>query len=212
MAVQTSLFDEAIPPDQAVTHDLGDALIQEYPHAFPSTVTNSLLRQLLESIPWQQETIRIAGRMIDVPRLQCWMGDRASCYGYSGIRLQPISWTPLVQSIRERVESLTSERFNSVLLNYYRNGQDSVAWHADDEPELGPAPLIASVSFGAQRQFQFRPKQRESAKTPQKFQMLLRDGSIIVMGNTVQNKWMHQLPKEKNLDLPRVNLTFRNII
>jgi alkylated DNA repair dioxygenase AlkB len=97
----------------------------------------------------------------------------------------------------------------SVLLNFYRNGQDSVAWHADDEKELGPEPVIASVSFGAERRFQLKPK---SGNNHQRYQLQLLDGSLLIMGNTLQNNWMHQLPKMKGLDLPRINLTFRTIV
>ena len=137
------------------------------------------------------------------------MGDHGSRYGYSGMRLQPAPWDSLVLAIRERVESLASITFNSVLLNFYRNGRDSVAWHADDEPELGPNPVIASVSFGAERRFQLKHKDSER---PTKFQFMLRNGSVLVMGNTLQNNWMHQLPKIKGLKTPRINLTFRTII
>ena len=143
-----------------------------------------------------------------MPRLQYWVGDRGSNYGYSGIRLEPKPWTDTILTIKERVESLTNEQFNSVLLNYYRDGQDSVSWHADDEKELGRHPIIASVSFGAHRKFQFRPKAKDDKR---RFQMELRHGSVLVMGNTLQNKWLHQLPKISGLKESRINLTFRKI-
>ena len=140
--------------------------------------------------------------------MQCWVGDRGSNYGYSGIRLDPKPWTGTVLMIKERVESLTKEQFNSVLLNYYRDGQDSVSWHADDEKELGRYPIIASVSFGAHRKFQFRPKAKDDKR---RFQIELRHGSVLLMGETLQNKWLHQLPKISGLEESRVNLTFRKI-
>ena len=168
-----------------------------------------MLGRLLAEIPWQQDSIRIAGRLIAVPRLQCWMGDASSRYGYSGIRLQPVGWQETVLFIRHRVQDLVAMEFNSVLLNYYRNGQDSVAWHADDEKELGPDPLIASVSLGAERPFQLKSKMPGSYSN---YRLLLQSGSILLMGKGMQINWLHQLPKVKNMSQPRINLTFRNIM
>lgn len=196
-------------PDQFQDHNLGSAIIREFPQAFEHQAADRLLGRLLTEIPWQQDSIRIAGRLIDVPRLQCWMGDAGSRYGYSGIRLQPASWHETVLSIRHRVQDLAAMEFNSVLLNYYRNGQDSVAWHADDEKELGPDPLIASVSLGAERPFQLKPKIPGSSSN---YRLLLQSGSLLLMGKGLQINWLHQLPKVKNLNTPRINLTFRNIV
>lgn len=207
--MQANLFEDRSNPEAYSDLELGDARLREYPLAFSQAESEAYLQQLMQDIPWQQESLRIAGKIVPVPRLQCWMGDRGSRYGYSGVRLVPVPWSDCVQAIRQRVESLTGQSFNSVLLNFYRNGQDSVAWHADDEPELGPAPVIASVSLGAERRFQLKHKFDE--KHP-RFQLDLRDGSILLMGKTLQNKWMHQLPKVKGLEEPRINLTFRTIV
>lgn len=207
--MQHNLFDDPSDPDQVIKHDLGDAAMLEYPQAFSASQSQDFLARLLQQIPWQQDTLRIAGKQISVPRLQCWMGDQGSRYGYSGIRLEPCPWNDTVLAIRERVETLTGTKFNSVLLNYYRSGQDSVAWHSDDEPELGPAPVIASVSFGAPRQFQLKHKHQE---TPQKYRLTLANGSLLFMEKGLQNNWMHQLPKLRALYSPRVNLTFRIIV
>jgi len=206
--MQSELFlDKGISITQQI-HELGDATIKEFPFAFNKRASDKYLTDLIDEISWQQDTLWIAGREIKVPRLQCWMGDRGSNYGYSGIRLEPKPWTDTILTIKERVESLTNEQFNSVLLNYYRDGQDSVSWHADDEKELGRHPIIASVSFGAHRKFQFRPKAKDDKR---RFQMELRHGSVLVMGNTLQNKWLHQLPKISGLKESRINLTFRKI-
>jgi len=206
--MQSELFlDKGISITQQI-HELGDATIKEFPFAFTKRASDKYLTDLIDEISWQQDTLWIAGREIKVPRLQCWMGDRGSNYGYSGIRLEPKPWTDTILTIKERVESLTNEQFNSVLLNYYRDGQDSVSWHADDEKELGRHPIIASVSFGAHRKFQFRPKAKDDKR---RFQMELRHGSVLVMGNTLQNKWLHQLPKISGLKESRINLTFRKI-
>ena len=208
--MQANLFDDSSNPDYLLEHRLdGNAMIDEYPYAFTQSESAGLLQGLLATLPWRQEYLKIAGKVIAVPRLQCWMGDNESHYGYSGLRLKPLPWNSLVAQIRRRVEGLTDRGFNSVLINYYRDGQDSVAWHADDESELGPEPIIASVSFGAERVFQFKRKQANAAG---KFQLKLRSGSVLVMGSGLQENWLHQLPKVKDLKAPRINLTFRNII
>lgn len=206
--MQSELFlDKGISITQQI-HELGDATIKEFPFAFTKRASDKYLKDLIDETSWQQDTLWIAGREITVPRLQCWVGDRGSNYGYSGIRLEPKPWTDSILTIKERVESLTNEQFNSVLLNYYRDGQDSVSWHADDEKELGQYPIIASVSFGAHRKFQLRPKAKDDKR---RFQMELRHGSVLLMSNTLQNKWLHQLPKVSGLEESRINLTFRKI-
>jgi len=164
---------------------------------------------LVTNIPWRQDMLMIAGKEIPVPRLQCWMGNPRARYGYSGLQLTPIGWSDNVLSIRRSVQSLTGIKFNSVLLNYYRDGKDSVSWHSDDEPELGLKPIIASVSFGAERIFQLRHKIRKDLP---KYCIVLRNGSVLLMGDTLQSNWIHQLPKVRGLSEPRINLTFRNVI
>ncbi len=206
--MQTNLFEEQGLEDDYQDHDLGNAWIREYPAAFNSAQASTFLESLQSLIPWQQTSIRIAGKLIAVPRLQCWMGDENAFYGYSGMRLQPQQWQADVLAIRQRVQELSGCEFNSVLLNYYRSGKDSVAWHSDNEIELGPDPLIASVSFGAQRYLQFKPK-GHTAKL--NYRILLRHGSVLVMGKGLQINWLHQLPKVKDLNIPRINLTFRNV-
>lgn len=207
--MQTSLFEASCDQEQFQVHDLQGAIIREFPQAFACADADALLAGLMLDIPWQQGALRIAGRLIDVPRLQCWMGDKDSHYGYSGMRLRPAPWHPAVLNIRHRVQTLSGLEFNSVLLNYYRNGRDSVAWHADNEIELGHDPVIASVSFGAERYFQLKPRHRGAGGN---YRLLLRHGSLLVMGKGLQNNWLHQLPKVPGLELPRINLTFRQII
>lgn len=204
--MQSNLFTNHTDPTEFENHVLGAGWIREYPRAFAASESRELLNRLCQAIPWRQDRIRIAGRMLPVPRLQCWMG--SASYSYSGIQLQAEPWHPLVLGILERVSSLSGYEFNSVLLNYYRNGQDSVSWHADDEPELGPDPIIASVSLGAERPFQLRPK---LPADPRRYRIILRDGSLLIMGNSIQNQWLHQVPKVKDLVSPRINLTFRQL-
>lgn len=207
--MQGRLFDSELKPGHYHVHSLGDAEIREYPMAFSSFESNNYLNKLISSVTWEQASIAIAGKTVPVPRLQCWMGDPQASYGYSGLRLKPGPWQQPVNAIRARVSELTGHDFNSVLLNYYRDGQDSVAWHADDEAELGPEPVIASVSFGAERVFQLKHKFRADAP---RHRLLLLNGSLLLMGKTMQNNWLHQIPKTKSAVGPRVNLTFRTII
>lgn len=207
--MQTSLFHDSEDSAHCLDHDLGNASIREYPRAFSDNEANALLCTLQSTIPWQQAAIRIAGKMVEVPRLQCWMGDRQSRYGYSGMRLVPVEWQADVLGIRQRVQELAGTEFNSVLLNYYRSGKDSVSWHADNEPELGPDPMIASVSLGAERYFQLKSRHQCGRD---RYQILLRHGSVLLLGKGLQINWLHQLPKVQGLDLPRINLTFRQIL
>ncbi|HAG71482.1 MAG TPA: alpha-ketoglutarate-dependent dioxygenase AlkB [Gammaproteobacteria bacterium] len=207
--MQSSLFDNLVPNNDFESHDLGNARIDEYPTAFEARQALKLAGTLINEIPWHQASIIIAGVPRQVPRLQCWMGDAESIYGYSGMRLSPEPWSEAVISIKQRLCDLTCLNFNSVLLNYYRDGKDSVAWHADDEPELGVDPIIASVSLGAERDFQLCPKNSSSRAV--KARLKLRNGSLLVMGKGMQNNWLHQVPKANNIFDPRINLTFRNI-
>lgn len=194
---------------ERIDHDLGNAAIQEFPQFISAADADRLLEQFLQEIPWNQESIRIAGKVISVPRLQCWMGDRQSVYGYSGIRMEPVLWHQGVLKVRRQINAEMGLDFNSVLLNYYRDGKDSVSWHADDEKELGAKPVIASLSLGAVREFQLKPKSGSASK---KRQIMLGHGSLLIMGDTLQRHWQHQIPKTKSTIGPRINLTFRHIL
>ncbi len=156
---------------------------------------------------WRQEEIRIFGRQRRQPRLTAWHGDVGAAYCYSGIRLRPEPWTADLAAIKARVEAVSETRFNSVLLNYYRNGQDSMGWHSDDEPELGAEPVIGSVSLGACRRFRLRHKADRSLQMAWN----LPGGSYLEMGGALQRHWRHCVPKvaAKAGVGPRINLTFR---
>jgi len=162
--------------------------------------------QLRSEINWRQEHITLFGKTHKVPRLSCWMADAGMSYAYSNMTMQAVSWHPLVQSIKQQVERVCCYDFNSVLLNYYRNGQDSNGWHSDDEPELGCDPVIASVSLGAPRDFYLRYKQNHSIKQL----ITLQPGSLLLMKGCTQRYWQHQVPKRAQSD-GRINLTFRVI-
>ena len=136
------------------------------------------------------------------PRLTAWYGDEGKTYVYSGIRNHPLPWTPLLLALKAKAEGFAESAFNSVLLNYYRDGGDSVGWHADNEPELGGRPVIASLSLGATRTFELRRRTTgKVAKLP------LTSGSILVMRGTTQHNWVHRVPKEPG-SASRINLTF----
>jgi alkylated DNA repair dioxygenase AlkB len=164
-----------------------------------------LFAELARSLDWKQRAIRIFGREVLQPRLTAWHGDAP--YTYSGVTLAPAPWTPALASLRDRLIAETGERYNSVLCNLYRTGADSMGWHADDEKELGPSPVIASVSLGATRRFVLR----HAKKAQPAVSLALPNGSLLVMGGTVQTFWRHALPKAADVSLPRINLTFRRV-
>lgn len=162
---------------------------------------------LREELAFEEECIRIAGREIKVPRRVCWYGDPGARYRYSGTDHEPLPWTPALRVLRQRVEAYCGRSFNSVLGNLYRDGRDSMGWHADKEKELGPEPYIASLSFGAERRFELRHnKTRETLILP------LNHGSLLLMGGSLQRDWRHRIPKSPDVTAPRINLTFRTIV
>ena len=166
---------------------------------------DEVLERLISETAWRSETVTVFGKRHLQPRLTAWHGDRP--YTYSGLTLDPLPWTPLLLEIKAAVEDASGTLFNSVLLNYYRHGQDSMGMHSDDEPELGPAPVIASVSFGEPRPFILRHKVlRDTHK------LALASGSLLVMRGPTQQYWQHGINKSARAMGPRVNLTFRNIL
>ncbi len=159
-------------------------------------------------IRWQREVLKIFGRAVAVPREVAWYGDPGAAYRYSGLTHEPLPWTPLLNEIRASVEALTGAGFNSVLANRYAGGADSMGWHSDDEPELGPRPVIASLSLGATRKLRFR--HRRKAAPP--VELWLTHGSLLVMAGATQRHWQHALPKTRRPVGLRINLTFRRIV
>lgn len=163
-----------------------------------------ILARLLAETPWRQDSIVLFGKPHLQPRLTAWYGDAS--YTYSGLRLDPLPWTPLLAEIRAAVERACGLRFNSVLLNYYRNERDSMGMHSDDEAELGVNPVIASVSFGEARTFIMRHR-----RTKQTLKLVLNSGSLLLMRGKTQHNWLHGINKSTRPMGPRVNLTFRRI-
>lgn len=181
----------------------------KFAYAFYRSPESALLMDtLLREIAWRQETIVLWGKECLQPRLSAWYGDAGTSYRYSGMTLQALAWTPVLLRIRHDVEYATGHRYNSVLLNLYRDQHDSVGWHSDDEPVFGAEPAIASVSLGATRRFRFRHRVR---KEQQPISIDLTDGSLLLMAGPTQRYWQHAIGKQKTACGPRINLTFRYI-
>lgn len=165
-----------------------------------------LQQQLLTDLEWDEETIVVVGKQVKVPRLVCWYGDPQACYKYSGTIHNPIPWTSGLKLVKTRIEKFSENRFNSVLGNLYRNGTDSMGWHADKEKELGIDPFIASLSLGETRLFKLRHN-----KSKETINLYLSHGSLLLMGGNLQSRWRHSIPKSRKATHPRINLTFRYI-
>jgi len=174
-----------------------------YPHA----ESLMIYRRLLKEQDWPENRYTVAGRQFQLPRLQTWHADPGIVYSYSNNLLQTRPWSPLLSEIREKIETYLGFGFNSVLVNLYRDGRDYVGWHADNEAELGEQPLIASLTFGAERRFAFRHK-----KTLEQGQINLSSGSLAIMLPAFQHQWLHSVPAEPTLAEGRINLTFRKVI
>jgi alkylated DNA repair dioxygenase AlkB len=168
----------------------------------------TILRELIDHIGWRQESIRIYGKVMAQPRLVAWYGDPGKSYKYSGLNLAPLPWSEPLTRLRHQVEDLVQGRFNSVFLNLYRDHNDSMGFHSDDEKELGPKPTIASVTFGATRVFVMKHKSRDDLPT---VKLSLEAGSMLLMKGDTQRFWKHGIMKQTHPCGPRVNLTFRTI-
>ena len=199
---QLSFFDDGLQSPKLPAH-----LMQCKPGFFTKAECEALIPSLKTNIRWNQETIQMYGKLLNTPRLTAWYGDNSKTYAFSGKKYDPYPWTDELLFIKSRVDAATGINFNSVLLNLYRNGNDSVAWHADDEPELGVNPVIASVSFGQIRRFDIRHKTDKK----QKYSVELENGSLLIMKGDLQHQWEHQVPKSAKALGERINLTFRVI-
>ncbi len=187
--------------------DLPDADISYYPNFFDTDKADTIFKELLNKTPWQQDNIMVYGKNHLQPRLTALYGNEGKPYSYSNIKMQPHHWTLLLQKIKFHIESQATTNFTTVLLNLYRNGNDSNGWHADNEKELGHNPVIASVSFGAERVFQLKHNTDKSLKKS----IILEHGSLLIMKGTTQHFWKHQIPKTTKKVGSRINLTFRII-
>jgi len=189
------LFDDIPKPDIVWLPDWLDA-----------PTASDTLAALLDEITWQQDSMNTPAGKIPFPRLTGWQGDPGAVYVYSGIRNVPKPWTPSVLLLKTKAEAAAQTAFNSVLINRYRTGMDSMGWHADKERELGLEPVIASVSLGTTRTFDFR-----HTKTRQTHALQLTHGSLLIMQGRTQLDWAHRVPKEPEARGERINLTFRYV-
>ncbi|MCP5160127.1 MAG: alpha-ketoglutarate-dependent dioxygenase AlkB [Hahellaceae bacterium] len=195
-----------------VNYPLIDGELILYKNVFSPLQAKHFFDVLMAEVIWQQDYLNFGGKSITIPRLQAWYGDAETAYTYSGLTLHPRPWSPALECIRQQVMTLAGEEFNSVLINRYRSGADSVAWHQDNEPELGQNPIIASVSLGATRSFHLKHKRYKRGENQLRRIIDLPDNSLLLMRGSLQHHWYHQLPKTRDLVGERINLTFRRIL
>ncbi len=186
---------------------LPQADLEYRPRWVSADLADRWLQGLSTETPWSQPEINLYGRRFAVPRLVAWYGDADARYRYSGLVHDPLPWTPLLSDIRERVETQVGQQLNGVLLNLYRDGQDAMGWHSDDEPERGPEPLVVSLNLGATRRFDFRRKGSSRIE----HSLELEHGSLLVMRGPTQHHWQHQIARTRKVFEPRLNLTFRQL-
>ena len=173
-----------------------DAKVSFFNNFFDLQKSDEIFQILLNEVNWRQDRIKLYGKEIDLPRKTAWYGDRDKSYTFSGIRLNPEPWTPVLLYVKQRIEEVAAVRFNSVLLNLYRHGNDGVSWHSDAESELGDNPVIGSVSFGETRRFMFRHRQDQALKK----EVELTNGSFLLMAGETQHFWQHQ---SRHLKIPQ---------
>ncbi len=174
---------------------------------FTTQLANDYYENLLNDIEWKNDEAIIFGKKIITKRKVAWYGERPFQYTYSKVTKEALFWTPALLELKAATEKLSGETYNSCLLNLYHDGSEGMAWHSDGEKDLKKNGAIASLSFGAERKFAFKHKNRE-----QKVEILLENGSLLVMTGSTQTHWLHRLPPTTKINKPRVNLTFRTIV
>lgn len=202
---QLDLFQAPEEPGKIIQIQNGEYRL--WPLMFDSAQSKRFFEALDRGVKWKQESMQMYGKKLKFPRLTAWYGDQDKPYSFSGITLQPHAWSSELVEIKSIIEPLAGVEFNSVLLNLYRDGNDSISWHTDAEKELGTNPIIASVNFGAERIFQLRNMQ-----TKERINIELGNGSLLIMQGKLQHYWQHQVPKTKKAKSKRINLTFRKIL
>ena len=188
---------------------ISGADIEYIPDFLDIKFANRSLEELVAKVKWSQPKLQIFGRTVPSPRLSAWYGDKDSVYRYSGLINKPLPWLPNLLFLKNLIEELLRCPFNSVLLNLYRSGSDSMGWHRDNEPELGQNPVIASVSLGGIRRFLLRSREKSHRRT---IECQPQNGSLLIMRGDTQRLWRHCVPKTRELVQPRLNLTFRQIL
>lgn len=196
-----SLFSDG--PRELLPYD-GSALLYDW--VLGDTKWEDVMKELTDQVPWEAHTIKMFGKEYPQPRLVAWFGDPGSEYSYSGLKMNVRPWIEPVQALRQIAEQHAQVVFNSVLVNLYRDGDDKVSWHRDNEPELGNTPTIGSISLGAPRRFKFR-----HLETKEQVEATLEPGSLVVMSGLSQSCWEHEVPRQKSIREPRINLTFRQV-
>ena len=186
---------------------LPDSDIQLFPDFLPDQEATALFETLMQETPWRQDDIRIFGKTYAQPRLTALYGQYGKPYTYSGITMDPLPFTPLLEELQKRLRVHSNETFTTCLLNLYRDGNDSNGWHADNEKSLGPEPVIASISLGEVRRFKLRHREDKQWRAA----IDLPHGSLLLMQGKTQQKWLHEIPKTRRQVGPRINLTFRRI-
>lgn len=185
---------------------LNDGVFEYYPNVLSELQANNFLTTLVDETPWQHDEITIFGKKILQPRLTAFYGNENTTYSYSNTTMLANKWTPDLIALKNKIEELTELQFNSALLNLYRNESDSNGWHADNEKELGPNPIIASLSLGEERIFHIKHNTKN-----EKIKLNLANGSLLLMKEGSQIHYKHQLPKTKTSKKIRLNITFRTI-
>jgi len=188
--------------------DMPDADVWYFEKLDVGLSQEEVLERLISDVPWEQRTVTLWGKQRPQPRMIAWYGDPGCDYSYSGIHLKPLRWTELLCSLKQSVEAAADFSVNSGLLNLYRDHRDSMGFHSDDEPELGPRPTIASLSLGADRTFVLKHK----SKQVKPVRLRLESGSLLLMKGDTQRHWLHGINKQTAPCGPRVNLTFRHIL
>ena len=201
------LLDNLLPPVERLNIAAAEVTMHRRPDL--GSTSGEAYAGLERECDWAQRSIVIHGNPVMEARLTAWHGDEGLSYTYSGRRNEAAAWTPTLARLRDIASAIAGERFNSVLLNLYRSGSDSVGFHSDSERELGPDPIIASLSLGAERIFEMRPKKGREGET---HRIALTDGSLLVMGRGTQIHWDHGIRKIKTPCGPRINATFRRIM
>lgn len=188
--------------------ELPNATIQYYPNFLSTSKADEYFDSLLSSTPWRNDPITVFGKTYPQPRMTSLHGHTTDPYGYSGIVMHPHPMTAPLLEMESNIAKHCKENFTTVLLNLYRDGKDSNGWHADNEPELGKNPVIASVSLGAERYFHLK----HNTNKTQRLKFALKHGSLLVMKGATQHYWKHQIAKTAREVGPRINLTFRKVL
>lgn len=203
--MQFDLFSKESDPYEPVIITNGSYIY--VPQFYKKEDADNYFKDFLKNIVWEQQKMNMYGKEVLFPRLTTWYGDDDKPYSFSGITLRPHPWNETLKTIKEDIEPLAKVSFNSVLLNRYRNGNDSISWHTDAEKELGENPVIGSVNFGQERVFQLK-----HIDTGERIDINLQHGSLLIMLGELQHYWKHQVPKSKKEMQERINLTFRTIL